>query len=78
MCNIVGYPLPESGTVQNIIDGFINYVINLLKESDVYVVFDRYYEYRIKSVTRCERAGQVRSKQHQINPNMPLQSQKIL
>ena len=35
---------PEGGTVQNIIDGFINYVIKLLKESDVYDVFDRYYE----------------------------------
>ena len=62
---------PESGTVQNIIDGLINYVIKLLKESDVYAEFDCYYEHSIKSVIRCERAGEVQSKQYKISPNMP-------
>jgi len=49
---------PCKGTVHDYIDNFCTYVINKTKVSDVYVLFDRYFDYNIKSVTRSNWSGQ--------------------
>jgi len=53
-----GVHWPCMRTVQDYIDNFCTYVINKAKVSDVYVVFNRYFDYSIKSVTRSNWSGQ--------------------
>ena len=49
-------PWPDQGTVQNIVDSFVVEILRWLKESDIYLIFDRYYDYSIKGCTRQERS----------------------
>ena len=44
-------------TVEDSVEVYFNYVIAHLTEHDVYLVFDRYYDYSIKGVTRAERTS---------------------
>ena len=39
------------------INKFTNYVLQKVKQTDVYLVFDRYHSYSIKRMTRSKRAG---------------------
>ena len=43
------------GTVQDFVKGFHKFVYDMLKKNDVMIIFDRYYDYSIKSVTRENR-----------------------
>jgi len=52
------------GTMHDYIDNFCTYVINKTKVSDVYVVFNRYFDYSIKSVTRSNWSGQNAIRRH--------------
>ena len=45
---------PSNGKVSDFVDNFLSYAFILLHESDVHLVFDRYYECSIKSTTRSE------------------------
>ena len=46
--------------------------------SDVYLTFDRYYDYSIKSVTRGARAGKHASRRHHLHLSSPLPQQKVV
>ena len=48
--------LQSNGKVSDFVDNFRSYVLTLLHESDIHLVFDRYYEYSIESATRSARA----------------------
>ena len=69
---------PSKGTVQDFVDGFSRYVKGKLSQSEVYLVFDRYYDYSIKSGTRSGRAGQEASRHHKLNMTTPLPPQQVL
>ena len=45
---------PLEGVVEDLAVVYFNYVMAHLTEHDVYLVFDRYYDYIIKGVTRAE------------------------
>ena len=68
---------PTQGYVDNFIKGFINYVQGKLKEAEVYVVFDRYYKYSIKTATRTSRAGNMASRKHKLTLTTPLPPQNV-
>ena len=68
---------PCKGTVQDYIDNFCSYVMNKTKFSDVYVMFDRYFEYSIKSATRSNRSGQNATRRHRLSLASPLPPQKV-
>ena len=69
---------PEKGTVKNYVDNFCEYVIGKALHSDVYLTFDRYYEYSIKSVTRGARGGKHATRRHHLNESSPLPPQKVV
>ena len=46
---------PTEGIVKDLIDGIEKYVCSFINFADVYLVFDRYFEFSIKSDTRTER-----------------------
>ena len=54
--------------------GFKRYISDCLKICDVYLVFDRYHDYSIKSSTRLERLGDIR-RSHTLTKLTPLPSQ---
>ena len=64
--------------MQDIVNGFLQYILEKLSYSDVYIVFDRYHDYSIKSGTRSCRAGSQASRWHKVSPNTPLPSQKVI
>ena len=62
------------GTINDFISNYATRILNLLKESDVYLVLDRYFKFSIKDVTRGER-GKSSLRAYNINLSMPLPSQ---
>ena len=48
---------PKDRIVQDFVDGVINYIFKILRQSDIYLIFDRYIENSIKSGTRLKRIG---------------------
>ena len=54
---------PEKGTVKDFAEAFYKKVWTFLTQADVYLVFDRYFDFSIKDCTRQERLGKV-SKKH--------------
>ena len=67
---------PSKGTVQNLVDEFYKYIGEKLISSDVYLVFDHYYDYSIKSTTRKERAANL-AHRHQFSIATPLPAQDV-
>ena len=51
---------PKQGLVSDLIDGINKFIKNYLDTSDIYLVFDRYFSYSIKSDTRKIRVGSLR------------------
>jgi hypothetical protein len=51
---------PKGGTVQDLLNGMRNYVQKFLNDVDVYLLFDKYKQFSIKSDTRAERLGRPR------------------
>ena len=43
---------PNRGIVQDFVDNFTSYIMAKVDKSDVYLVFDRYHDFSIKSGTR--------------------------
>ena len=62
---------PKNSLVTNLIDGVKAYIFKLLEQCDIYLIFDRYYEFSIKSNTRNERIGAFK-KHYNLSLNMPL------
>ena len=53
---------PSEGTVNDLVKGIWNYIKKNTEQSIVYLIFDRYMDYSIKSDTRIERVGQMKRK----------------
>ena len=69
---------PQQGTVKDYVDNFIRNVMLKAKDSEVYLTFDRYYDYSIKSVTRGARGGKHATRQHHLNLSSPLPPQAVV
>ena len=69
---------PYMGTLQDYVDNFVSYISTSTGQSDVHLVFDRYYDYSIKSGARQERAGQFASRCHQLSLQTLLPPQKVM
>ena len=70
---------PSSGTVLDFASNFLHYITNLMQDSDVYLVFDRYSKPSIKDQTRLSRAGGLQNvKQHVLSLSTPLPPQKTV
>ena len=68
---------PNKGTVEDYVSNFCHYVLGKAKYCDVYLVFDRYYDFSIKSGTRLARASQCASRRHMFTMSTPLPPQKV-
>lgn len=66
---------PSNGTVQNYIESFWSYVLQRLILCDVYLIFDRYYDYSIKDVTRRKRGNLKSGAGHKLKLTTPLPAQ---
>ena len=73
VCCFVDYLF--DGTVRDYVDGFIWYVVTKLNKSHGRAICDRYYKNSIKDRTCKARSA---SRQHQLNLNIPLSSQKVI
>ena len=68
---------PADGTVADFIENVKARLTSYLLESDVYLIFDRYFEYSIKSVTRDVRETVV-NKKHHLLLSTKLPAQKVV
>lgn len=69
---------PSHGTVQDYVDNCWGYVSQRMHKSHVYLVFDRYYEYSIKSCTRKSRIGKQSVSGHKLRLSTPLPAQHTI
>ena len=76
-CALMWIHWPASGTVADYIRNVMQYVMRCMAQSDVYLVFDRYYEQSIKGETRATRAAKSASRRHRLNASTPLPPQKV-
>ena len=70
-------PFPAEGVVKDYLTNFKLHIGKLLEKSNVYLVFDRYYDYSTKGSTRCARATGA-SRVYQLHANSRLPAQKVL
>jgi len=68
---------PCNALVKDFVNNFCTHIIQRTTTADVYLVFDRYFDYSIKSGTRSSRSGQQASRRHQLGLSSPLPSQKV-
>ena len=64
--------------IQDYEDSFWYYVSRRLNRCDVYLIFDRYYEYSIKIGTRKSRMSQKSGTAHKLKLSTPLPSQQLV
>ena len=67
---------PKGGKVSDLIEALRCYISKLISKSDVYLIFDRYFDFNIKSDTRIERLGNL-LRSHNLNLSAPLPSREI-
>ena len=67
---------PKGGKVDDFLAGVRYYISKKLSAADVYLIFDRYREFSIKSDTRQERLDQYRSF-HTLTKTSPLPSKEV-
>ena len=67
---------PKGGKVNDFLAGVRSYISNKLKKSDVYLIFDRYKEFSIKTASRQKRLDQFRCC-HTLNKTSPLPSKEV-
>ena len=70
-------PWPADGSVKDYIANFKYTIGKRLRVEDVYLIFDRYYDYSTKSLTRGSRAIGV-SRIHHLQVSSKLPAQRIL
>ena len=68
----------EKGTVKYYVDNFSICFTRKAAHSDIYLTFDRYYVYSIKSVACGARAGKQAIHRHHLNISSPLPPQKVV
>lgn len=68
---------PADGTAADFIENVKARLTSYLRESDVYLIFDKYFQYSIKSVTRDVRETLV-NKKHHLLPSTKLPAQKVV
>ena len=76
-CSVWTVHWPCKVVVQSIVDAFYEYVNQKMDSSDVYLVFDRYYKYSIKSSARKERVGNMVHR-HQFSICTPLPARDVI
>ena len=67
---------PKGGKVEDLLAGLRSYISKKLLKSDVYLIFDRYKEFSIKSDTRQERSDQFRCS-HTLSKTSPLPAKEV-
>ena len=68
---------PAHGIVKDFVENLFEYISNLQKVCDTYLIFDRYYQESIKEITRTSRAAKHASREHQLSLLTPLPPQKV-
>ena len=68
---------PAKGVIADFVENFKGFLLKKLLDLDVYLIFDRYREYRTKSVTRDARTCEAITV-YQLTENTPLPSQKAV
>ena len=69
---------PTNGTLRDLANRMYKSVTyTLAKGVDVYLVFDRYYPYSIKGMTRVQRTANL-SNTHVLSLDAPLQSREVI
>ena len=63
--------------MSDFVENFLSYVNTLLHKSDVHLVFDRYYEFSIKSATHSERVESA-NVAYVLNLESPLPKKSII
>ena len=67
---------PTNSTVKNLADALHQLVLSyMMGNSDLYLVFDRYYKFSIKGLTRAQRTGMIASN-HVLSLNTPIPSKE--
>jgi len=66
---------PKGAEVMKLVDAVSAYIFQILKETDVYLIFDRYYTFSIKSETRRYRQGMY-IKEHKLTETTQLPSKE--
>lgn len=67
-----------NGNVQDFVLGFLNFISEMLRSNDVSLIFDRYYDYSIKSVTRENRNVVLSSKQVKVTLLGPAHDRNVV
>ena len=67
---------PTNAMVQDYVDNMCHFVLNKLKTTDTAIVFDRYYDFSIKSSTRLDR-GSTSSRTHLLSLTSPLPAKLV-
>ena len=67
-----------NGNVQNFVKDFHKFVYDMLKKNDVMIIFDRYYDYIIKSVIRENRNVIQSSKRVKITLTGPAHDKNVV
>ena len=67
---------PKGRKLSDLLVALRSYITKILSKSDVYLVFDRYKDYSIKSDTRQKRLSQFR-RSHNLNLPSPLPAKEI-
>ena len=68
---------PEKGVVSDFVDNFKTRIAKYLEKTDVYLIFDRYQEFSIKSAARGGRQSGI-TQIHKLNGRTKLPSQKVI
>ena len=68
---------PINGKLQDFVQNVISYVTKILRNADVFLIFYRYKDYSIKSVTHSSRETSA-SRRYQLTPTMTLPPKKVV
>ena len=68
---------PVRGTVEDFIKNLVLFIEKKLAKQDIYLIFDRYFDFSPKSGTRQARANDI-SRVYQLSLNSQLPSQKVV
>ena len=67
---------PKDGSVEDFINAIVTCIAKILDNADCYLIFDRYFDYSIKSDTRKMRVGQFK-RSHSLSLKTPLPAKDV-